>query len=101
MGGFALCQVAAMVYGSKAPEWARLLGLAAFGAMGIVCFVLALKQQFGKKPAPPPPPKLKAKRTEFSPEDLAAIEAARKIGGFDGTRETPAARAAKSKSPNP
>jgi hypothetical protein len=56
MGGFALFNVAAMVYGIKAPEWVRLLAAGAVLLMGVTCIVLAFKRQFGKKPVPPPKP---------------------------------------------
>jgi len=62
MGGFSLFNVAAMVYGIKAPEWVRLLAAAAVALMGVICLVLAFKRQFGKKPVPPPKPP----RKEFS-----------------------------------
>jgi len=54
MGGFALFNVAAMVYGIKAPEWVRLLAAATVALMGVTCIVLAFKRQFGKKPEPLP-----------------------------------------------
>lgn len=54
IGGFALFNVGGMVYGAKAPEWARMAGLLACIAMGIACIAIAMSRQFRKKPAPPP-----------------------------------------------
>ncbi|UQA60335.1 hypothetical protein [Polyangium aurulentum] len=54
IGGFALFNVGGIVYGAKAPEWARLGGLLACIAMGIACIAIAMSRQFRKKPAPPP-----------------------------------------------
>jgi hypothetical protein len=54
IGGFALFNVGGMVYGAKAPEWARTAGLLACIAMGIACIAIAMSRQFRKKPVPPP-----------------------------------------------
>jgi hypothetical protein len=58
MGGFALFNVAGMVYGGMktAPEWARLAAAFAVGLLGVTCLVLAIKRHYGKKPTPPPKP---------------------------------------------
>lgn len=57
MGGFALLNVAAMVYGTKAwPLWVRYPGGVIFVLMGVMSIVLGFARQFKKKPAPPTKP---------------------------------------------
>jgi purine-cytosine permease-like protein len=71
MGGFALLQVAAMVYGAKGPEWLRTVAALVVGALGLICVVLAFKRQFGKKPAPPPRPARRAEPRADKPAGSA------------------------------
>lgn len=72
MGGFALLNVAAMIYGAKSlqllPPWARVVGAVLFGLMGITSLILAMIRQFANKPAPPP----KTRRIVTDPDVLIA-----------------------------
>ncbi|MRG96877.1 hypothetical protein [Polyangium spumosum] len=67
MGGFSLFNVAGMVYGIKAPEWAKIAASLACGLLGVVCVVLAFKRQFRKKPVPPPKVERRAPRSKPAP----------------------------------
>ncbi len=62
MGGLMLFQVAAMAWGLKAPQWIRLVAVAVCVVSGLLSVGIALKKQFGKKPAPPPKVVLKRER---------------------------------------
>jgi hypothetical protein len=59
-GGIALLNVAMLVGGIHAPDWARYAAMAACGAAGVASIVLGVRQQLEKKPERP---KFKSRRS--------------------------------------